>query len=105
MKNFTEYISGDEVTLVDFYATWCGPCKAMHSELTEYKKIVGNGVRVLKLDVDSPVNAAKVNEYQIDSVPTLMFFHKGEVVWRGSGVTSAASLKHISDSLVGMAGV
>lgn len=100
MKDFKEYISGDELTLVDFYATWCGPCKVMHTVLTEFKKLVDSAIRVLKLDVDSPANVTKVREYKIASVPTLIFFRRGEIVWRGSGVVSAAELKKIYESLI-----
>lgn len=100
MKDFKDYISGDELALVDFYAAWCGPCKTMHSILVEYKNLVGNAVHILKLDIDSPANAAKVHEYNVASVPTLIFFRRGEVLWRGSGVISAVELKKISDSLL-----
>lgn len=103
MNNFKDYISGDELTLVDFYATWCGPCKAMHSILMEYKKMVGNKVKVLKLDIDSPANAAKAREYNVLSVPTLMFFRRGEMLWKGSGVTSVAQLNELTDKLLTLA--
>lgn len=99
MKSFKEFIAEDKLTLVDFYATWCGPCKVMHPILEEFKKQMGESVMVLKLDIDSPANAALVREYHISSVPTLMFFRKGESKWRGSGVISAAELKAISAKL------
>ncbi len=99
MKSFKEFIAEEKLTLVDFYATWCGPCKAMHPILEDYKKQVGDGVRILKLDIDSPANAALVREYHISSVPTLMFVSGGESKWRGSGVVSALELKQISDKL------
>lgn len=99
MKSFKEFIAEDQLTLVDFYATWCGPCKVMHPILEEYKKLVGDSVRVLKLDIDSPANVAIVKEYHVSSVPTLMFFRNGESKWRNSGVVSAAQLKEISDKL------
>lgn len=96
---FKELIVEDSTTLVDFYATWCGPCKAMHPILEDFKRQVGDSVRVLKLDIDSPANAALVREYRVASVPTLIFFRRGEVKWRGSGVMSAAQLREISDKL------
>ena len=99
MKSFKEFIAEDKLTLVDFYATWCGPCKVMHPILEEYKKQVGDDVRILKLDIDSAANAVLVREYHISSVPTLMFFRNGESKWRESGVISAAQLKEISDKL------
>lgn len=100
MKNFKDYISSDELTLVDFYAVWCGPCKTMHAILEEYKELVGNNVHVLKVDIDSPVNVSKISEYKIGAVPTLMFFRRGEILWRSSGVISAAELKEISDQFL-----
>lgn len=99
MKSFKNFITEDKPTLVDFYATWCGPCKVMHHILEEFKKMVGTDVRVLKLDIDAPANAALTREYNISSVPTLMFFRKGEVKWRTSGIATAAELKDISDNL------
>ncbi len=99
MKNFKDFIVEDKLTLVDFYATWCGPCKVMHPILEDYKKQMGDGVRILKVDIDSPANANLVKGYQISSVPTLMFFRNGESKWRNSGVISAMELKQISDKL------
>lgn len=99
MKNFKELIAVDGLVLVDFYANWCGPCRTMQPILEEYKRMVGDGVRILKLDVDSPANAALAREYKISSVPTLLFFRDGEIKWRGSGVMSAAQLKELSGKL------
>jgi thioredoxin 1 len=99
MSKFEELIAQDTLTLVDFYATWCGPCKAMHTILEDYKKQVGSTVRVLKFDVDSPANAPLSRKYNVSAVPTLLFFCRGEIKWRGSGVVSARDLKKISDNL------
>jgi thioredoxin 1 len=99
MNKFEELIAEDTITLVDFYATWCGPCRAMHPILEDYKRLVGESVRVLKLDVDSPANGSLSRLYKVAAVPTLLFFRNGEVKWRGSGVVSAADLKKVSDSL------
>lgn len=99
MENFEKIISEDTLTLVDFHATWCGPCKVMHPILEDYKKQMGDSVRVLKLDIDSPANAMLSRKYKVSAVPTLMFFRNGEMKWRGSGVVSAAQLKEISDGL------
>ncbi len=99
MRNFKDYIESDGLTLVDFYATWCGPCKVMHGVLDEYKVLVGNEINVLKVDVDTPANREKVLEYTIKSVPTLIFFRSGEVLWRHDGVISAEGLKRVSDGI------
>lgn len=100
MMDFKDYISGDELVLVDFYAAWCRPCKSMHAVLDEFKSLTSDKIRILKLDIDSPANAQKVQEYHVGSVPTLMFFRGGKVLWRSSGAISAAELKKLYDKLI-----
>lgn len=91
MDNFNEIINGDQLTLVDFYATWCGPCKMMHPVLTQLKAELGDSIRIIKIDVDKNENQSM--NYRIQSVPTLMLFRKGEVLWRQSGALSLNDLK------------
>ena len=93
MENLKDIISSDRLTLVDFYATWCGPCKMMHPVLDQLKGDLGESVRIIKIDVDK--NEALAMQYHIQSVPTLMLFKNGEVVWRKSGAMSANDLKTI----------
>ncbi len=100
MRNFKDYISEGELTLVGFHANWCNSCRTMYSNLEEYKKEVGNTVRVLKIDIDSPANKDKTHEYRIESLPVYMFFHHGEKLWQGSGVISPAELIELSDKLL-----
>ena len=52
MEKFNEIISGNQITLVDFFATWCGPCKMMHPVLEQLKEDLGDSIRILKIDVD-----------------------------------------------------
>jgi thioredoxin 1 len=90
---FTELIAGDKPVLVDFSAEWCGPCKMMKPILHELKAKVGDAATIIKVDVDkSPDIAAP---YHIQSVPTLMLFRNGKVLWRQSGVQQASTLQEI----------
>lgn len=91
MENFNDIINGNQLTLVDFFATWCGPCKQMHPVLEQLKASEGENLRIIKLDVDK--NEALASAYRIQSVPTLMLFRNGELLWRQSGAMSLANLK------------
>lgn len=90
MEKFNEMINGEQLTLVDFCATWCGPCKMMHPILEQLKEKMGDDIRILKVDVDK--NEALSMQYRIQSVPTLMLFKKGEMLWRQSGAMSLNDL-------------
>ena len=90
MEKFNEMINGEQLTLVDFFATWCGPCKMMHPILEQLKEKMGDDIRILKVDVDK--NEALSMQYRIQSVPTLMLFKKGEMLWRQSRAMSLNDL-------------
>jgi thioredoxin 1 len=83
MSKFKEIISAEVPTLVDFYATWCGPCKTLHPTLDELKNHFGNKIRILKIDVDK--NQSLAEQMKIRGVPTLILFKNGEKLWRESG--------------------
>ena len=84
MNDFNEIINSDKPTLVDFFATWCGPCKMQSPILDEFKNKVGDAANIVKVDVDrNPDLSAK---YQIRSVPTIIIFKNGEPQWRASGL-------------------
>lgn len=90
MEKFNEMINDEQLTLVDFFATWCGPCKMMHPILEQLKEKMGDDIKILKVDVDK--NEALSMQYRIQSVPTLMLFKKGEMLWRQSGAMSLNDL-------------
>lgn len=93
METFSDIINEDKLTLVDFYATWCGPCKQMHPVLRQLKDDLGDDIRIVKLDIDR--NEAVAATYQIQAVPTLMLVRSGRVLWRQSGAMSKGELKNI----------
>ncbi len=95
---FEELISSETPILVDFFATWCGPCKALTPTLQELAREMGEKVRIVKIDVDqNPKLAAK---YRVSGVPTLMLFKKRELKWRQSGVPSLTQLKSTIENFV-----
>ncbi len=91
MEKFNDVINSNQLTLVDFYATWCGPCKMMHPVLEQLKADLGDSIRIIKLDVDKSGDIAEA--YRIQSVPTLMLCRGGEMLWRQSGAMRLADLK------------
>ena len=86
MESFNDIIMSEKPILVDFFATWCQPCKMMHPVLEQVKATLGDRIRIIKVDVDKHHQIAAA--YQIQSVPTLMLFQNGEMLYRQSGTMS-----------------
>lgn len=90
-ETFSEIIKSNNLTLVDFYAEWCGPCKIMKPVLQNLKQRIGDKARILEVDVDRTPLVATT--YRIQGVPTFMLFRNGEVLWRQSGVMPLEKLE------------
>lgn len=91
MSDFNEMIKDSKPTLVDFFATWCGPCRVQGPILEQVKDKVGDAANVAKVDIDR--NQALAAQYRVQSVPTLILFSNGEPVWRAVGVQQADLLE------------
>ena len=87
MSEFNELIKESKPTLVDFYATWCGPCRMQSPIIEKVKEEIGDAANVIKVDIDK--NEAVARKYNVQSIPTLIVFKNGEPAWRAVGLQQA----------------
>ncbi|MBE7089816.1 MAG: thioredoxin [Clostridiales bacterium] len=90
---FDEILKGEKPVLVDFWATWCNPCKMFAPILHEFKEEIGDKVEVVKVDVDQLPSLAY--RYKIMSIPTVLVFKNGERVEKSVGLNSKAGLSEM----------
>ena len=90
---FEEIIASDKPVLIDFFATWCGPCKMMHPVLEELHAKFGDKVRIIKIDIDK--NQELAAKYNVRSVPTLMIYKDSQQLWRQPGYRPASELETV----------
>ena len=98
MNAFQELIASGKPVLVDFTATWCGPCKMMAPVLEQVKQSLGERITIIKIDIDKSPQTA--SSFQVQGVPTLILFKEGTAIWRQSGVTSAQALIGVIDQYI-----
>lgn len=91
MEKFEDIIKSEKPVLVDFFATWCGPCRMMHPVLEELHEKIGDKARILKIDIDKNQDLSMV--YNVRSVPTFIIFQNGEMKWRSAGLQPLESLE------------
>lgn len=92
-ENLQSILNDSKPVLVDFFAEWCGPCKVQAPVLKEVKSDIGDSVRILKIDVDK--SPAIAQQYQVNSIPTLILFRNGQPIWRQTGVASKQQLVNV----------
>ena len=88
---FSDLIKSGQPVLVEFFATWCAPCKALAPTLGHLADRTGGKLKIVKIDIDKARAAA--TKFQVQSVPTMILFKDGKVVWRQSGVQPLAKLE------------
>lgn len=99
MKDFDKIIWRNALTFVDFFAVWCGACRAMTPVIDRFQKQMNGRADVYRMDIEDPDLLEIVRRYNIVSVPTLMFFRRGEVLWRASGRVDYEHLVNVLNEL------
>ncbi len=89
-SSFSQLLESHPTVLIDFFATWCGPCKTLGPILERVKDDMGDDVKIIKIDVDK--NQALATKYQVRGVPTMILYKDGKQVWRQSGVVQKVDI-------------
>lgn len=92
-KKFQELIESKRPVLIDFFATWCQPCKVQSSVLNTVKENVGDTARIVKIDIDQYPQIASENG--VRSVPTLAIYKDGKLLWKESGIHDVNTLTNL----------
>ncbi|KJD31590.1 thioredoxin [Tamlana nanhaiensis] len=100
-SSFNNIIQSEKVVLVDFFATWCGPCQALMPILKDVKTEIGDAAKIVKIDIDK--NNELAVKYQVRSVPTMILFVDGEPKWRQSGVLQKSDILNVLNVHSGIA--
>ncbi|SFC84492.1 thioredoxin [Algibacter pectinivorans] len=95
-SSFKDIITSEDVVLVDFFGTWCGPCQALMPILKDVKAQLGDAVKIVKVDIDK--NQELATKYQVRSVPTMILFKGGVPKWRQSGVLQKSDIVNVIET-------
>ncbi len=90
-SSFSKLIQSEKPLLIDFYADWCGPCKALAPVIQELKEEMGDRARIIKINVDK--NQALSQKLSIAGIPALMIYQNGELKWQANGMQSLHKMK------------
>jgi thioredoxin 1 len=95
-NSFNDLIQESDLpVLVDFWAEWCGPCRMVAPVIEQIAREYKGKLRVVKIDVDQKPELS--SQYGIQSIPTIMMFHRGKVLMRQSGALPYVTLKQVID--------
>jgi len=94
---FEELISSDKITIVDFWASWCGPCRTQIPILEEYAKN-NQDIQVVKINVDQ--NSELASEYGVKSIPTIIYFKNGVIEHKTVGIQQEKQLDEIKKEII-----
>jgi len=83
-SSFENIIKSEKPVLIDFFGSWCGPCKMLTPILKQVKDSLGERISIIKIDVDE--NQELAAKYQVRGVPTMILYQSGKQLWRQSGV-------------------